>query len=223
MAAELGNGGVARSFAYTVRDQKWCWSALLRELLRIDDVGPGGAGQGVVDVVAEDLAAARSVFQDAIEHTGSFSFTLRLREAPERMRRVVVAAHSICQDAAVTEVSGFLVDITETLHESERYAVEASSVHRASIEQAKGAVMFSFGIPEDAAFEVLRGVSNRHNTKLSLIAERIVARLHDPVFFRDDPVRCLLNILKTLDLPEPWEASHSTSSRSGMGAGSLSG
>ena len=84
--------------------------------------------------------------QDNGKHTGSFTFTFELRDAQGRVRLIVVAAQSTSQESVVNEVSGFLVDITETLHENERNAVEASSVHRASIEQAKRAVMFSFGV-----------------------------------------------------------------------------
>jgi hypothetical protein len=46
--------------------------------------------------------------------------------------------------------------------------------HRALIEQAKGMLMFVYGIDSDAAFDVLRTQSQRHNVKLRLLAEQIV-------------------------------------------------
>jgi hypothetical protein len=48
------------------------------------------------------------------------------------------------------------------------------SEHRAVIEQAKGMLMFVYGIDSDAAFEVLRTQSQRHNVKLRLLAEQLV-------------------------------------------------
>ncbi|MEE2061470.1 GAF and ANTAR domain-containing protein [Rhodococcus artemisiae] len=48
---------------------------------------------------------------------------------------------------------------------------------RAVIEQAKGALMFSRGIGEDAAFQALVDASQRENVKLAAVAQRIVALL----------------------------------------------
>src|SRR4051794_35555469 len=52
-------------------------------------------------------------------------------------------------------------------------AVRTIVGQRATIEQAKGMLMFVYGIDADAAFEVLRGQSQHHNVKLRLIAEQI--------------------------------------------------
>ena len=49
--------------------------------------------------------------------------------------------------------------------------------HRAIIEQAKGMLMFVYGIDADGAFEVLRGLSQQHNVKVRLLAERIAGDL----------------------------------------------
>lgn len=45
---------------------------------------------------------------------------------------------------------------------------------RAVIEQAKGILMFVYGIDADEAFAVLRTHSQNHNVKLALIAEQVV-------------------------------------------------
>jgi predicted butyrate kinase (DUF1464 family) len=45
---------------------------------------------------------------------------------------------------------------------------------RAIIEQAKGVLMFVYGIDANEAFDVLRTQSQRHNIKLRLIAEQVV-------------------------------------------------
>lgn len=44
---------------------------------------------------------------------------------------------------------------------------------RALVEQAKGMLMFVYGIDADAAFDVLRRQSQQHNVKLRLVAEQI--------------------------------------------------
>jgi predicted butyrate kinase (DUF1464 family) len=53
-------------------------------------------------------------------------------------------------------------------------ALHVITERRAVIEQAKGMLMFVYGIDADAAFEVLRKQSQNHNVKLRLIAEQIL-------------------------------------------------
>ncbi|MCW2515556.1 MAG: antitermination regulator [Mycobacterium sp.] len=48
---------------------------------------------------------------------------------------------------------------------------------RAAIEQAKGMLMFIFGIGTDEAFNVLRMQSQHHNVKLRALAEQIIRDL----------------------------------------------
>ena len=48
---------------------------------------------------------------------------------------------------------------------------------RAVIEQAKGMLMFVYGLDADRAFDALRSQSQQHNVKLRLLAERLVKDL----------------------------------------------
>jgi cysteine synthase len=48
---------------------------------------------------------------------------------------------------------------------------------RAPIEQAKGMLMFVYGVDAEAAFDMLRTHSQEHNVKLGLIAEQVVKDL----------------------------------------------
>jgi hypothetical protein len=48
---------------------------------------------------------------------------------------------------------------------------------RAFIEQAKGMLMFVYGLDGDAAFDLLRWQSQMHNVKLRIIAEQVVKDL----------------------------------------------
>jgi ANTAR domain-containing protein len=63
--------------------------------------------------------------------------------------------------------------LSESEQERISAAVQAIIGQRALIEQAKGMLMFVYGIDADAAFEVLRQQSQQHNVKLRLIAEQI--------------------------------------------------
>ena len=55
--------------------------------------------------------------------------------------------------------------------------ITAVAEQRAIIEQAKGMLMFIYGIDAEAAFDRLRWQSQQHNVKLRLIAEQIVKDL----------------------------------------------
>lgn len=52
-------------------------------------------------------------------------------------------------------------------------AVEAIVEHRALIDQAKGMLMFIYGVDADEAFAMLRWESQHRNVKLRLLAEQI--------------------------------------------------
>jgi ANTAR domain-containing protein len=53
-------------------------------------------------------------------------------------------------------------------------AVREIAEQRAFIEQAKGMLMFIYGLDEHGAFDLLRWQSQQHNVKLRLLAEQIV-------------------------------------------------
>jgi hypothetical protein len=57
--------------------------------------------------------------------------------------------------------------------DSESDVVYEFSTNRAVIEQAKGMLMFVYGIEADAAFDILREQSQQHNVKLRLIAMQV--------------------------------------------------
>ena len=59
-------------------------------------------------------------------------------------------------------------------------AVERSAGSRAAIEQAKGAVMITYGLDEDEVFAMLRWHSQHTNIKLGDIAAGITDRTNDP-------------------------------------------
>ena len=150
-------------------------------------------------VLEEDRAVVLQRFEEVLRFARPFSLEYRLVDPSGTTRRLVLVGQSEDAGGEVKRLSGFIVDITQTIRDGAAEAVLASTEHRAAIEQAKGALMLSFGIGEDAAFEMLRTYSNQHNIKVVRVAQHIIAGLADPAYSREEPVRCLLDILLGLE------------------------
>ncbi|MGN5239275.1 ANTAR domain-containing protein [Rhodococcus sp. SJ-3] len=78
-----------------------------------------------------------------------------------------------------TTVGETIIDLSRDLDQARRdvAGLRTAMESRAVIEQAKGALMFSRGIDEDAAFQTLVEASQRENVKLAAVAQRVVALL----------------------------------------------
>jgi hypothetical protein len=200
------NSGPALEFEFDPLADRWICSQGLRGLFGV----PIGMDPTVehmsARVVPEDRPLVRERFQHHVSHSGPFSLEMRVVDPQDRVRRLVLVGTSeAAAGGEVKRMSGFMVDITETVREGAAQAVLASAEHRATIEQAKGALMLGFGISGDAAFDLLRTYSNRQNIKLVTLADYLTSRLGAPEFGREDPVRSLLDILLDLenDSPDP--------------------
>jgi hypothetical protein len=196
----------ALSFEYDATADRWTCSADLRDLYGIPPGQDPTTAMMVERVVEEDRPVVLQRFEEVLAQARPFSLEYRLRDPDGRTRRLVLVGQSEDAGGQVKRLAGFVVDITQTIRDGAAEAVLASTEHRAAIEQAKGALMLSFGIGEDAAFEMLRTYSNQHNTKLVRVAEYIIAGLADPAFAREEPVRCLLDILLSLEGAEAEDA-----------------
>ena len=80
-------------------------------------------------------------------------------------------------------LEGYVIDLTVLRAEGARgaatEAVQSSARHRAVIEQAKGALMLTFGLSADAAFALLTWHSQRSNRKVRAIAADLMAHVHE--------------------------------------------
>ncbi len=186
-------------FEYDATADRWTCSADLRRLYGIAPEQEPTTALMLERVVEDDRPVVSQRFEEVLRQASGFSLEYRLVAPDGRTRRLVLVGQSEDAGGEVKRLSGFIVDITQTLRDGAAEAVLASTQHRAAIEQAKGALMLSFGIGEDAAFEMLRTYSNQHNIKLVRVAEHIRAGLADPAFAREDPVRCLLDVLLSLE------------------------
>ncbi|KQU68893.1 hypothetical protein ASC58_09505 [Phycicoccus sp. Root101] len=183
------------AFEYDVLAGRWSWSTGLRALhgLSVDDVP---TTEIMLDRMVEehrDEMLAR--FQKHLATPGPYTCVYELRDPHGRLRRVRYVGYAEAYQGQVTRLFGFVLDLTDMLREYANEAVHGAMEHRAAIEQAKGALMLSFGIDDEAAFDLLRTYSSRSNLKLSVVAARITEGLSDPRYSSLDPGRNLLNIL----------------------------
>ena len=186
-------------FEYDAIADRWTCSPALCELYGIPPGQDPTTSSMLERVLDEDRAVVLQRFEEATRCARPFSLEYRLVDPSGTTRRLVLVGQSEDSGGEVKRLSGFVVDITQTIRAGAAEAVLASTEHRAVIEQAKGALMLSFGIGEDAAFDMLRTYSNQHNTKVTRVAQHIIAGLADPAFAREEPVRCLLDILLSLE------------------------
>ena len=186
-------------FEYDVIADRWTCSPALAELYSIPPGEEPTTELMAQRLVDEDRDAVLGLFAQRVAHAGPFVAECSIVGPHGALRRLVLVGQSEAGGGEVKQLSGFVVDITDAVREGAAAAVSASSEHRAAIEQAKGALMVSFGVREDVAFDMLRSYSNRHNIKLVRVAEHLTTALADPSFSREDPVRSLLDILIDLE------------------------
>lgn len=166
-------------FVYHVADQRWEWDD---DVYRIHGYEPGSVEpthelfrqhkheqdrQRVEDTIAEAVATGEPF---------TIYYRILVRGAE---RRVVVTGEGVRTDGAVTQLTGYYLDLTpEFTAESNAAAdaaVAASAAARDTIEQAKGVLMLGYGLDADAAFAMLKWWSRNRNVKVRDIAERLLA------------------------------------------------
>ncbi|WP_185746034.1 PAS and ANTAR domain-containing protein [Oryzihumus leptocrescens] len=180
----LGGGEPQRvgAFVYAVTDQRWTWS---EDLYRILGFAPGEVVPSTDLLLAhrhpDDDESGTAVVRAALRTGVPFSVRRHLVDARGTTRTVVVVGRGRVPDGDLTEVHGYVVDVTEALAEDVReqadVAIEAAREHRGALEQAKGAVMLALGVDADTAFHLLAAKSQAANVKVHRVAEDLVAQL----------------------------------------------
>jgi hypothetical protein len=173
-------------FSYTVLTDTWWWSS---GLYTVHGFIPGEIVPTTELMRAhqhpDDRAGAIDLITSAIAAGKPFCSRHRIIDAQQRVHTVITLGEGIRgSDGRVVQVRGYLIDITRSLHRdlaaATQSAVALSAVSRASIEQAKGALMITYGLDENQAFALLRWHSQQTNIKLRDIASGITARANDP-------------------------------------------
>ncbi|MGQ4618665.1 ANTAR domain-containing protein [Nocardia sp. R7R-8] len=169
------------SFRFWFTDQRWEWSD---EAAAIYGYTPEEAEPSTEllhnHLHPDDRERVAEALAEAIETASPFCTRHRIIDTADRMHDVIVIADQLFDEqGAVVGSAGYLIDVTETLEENRQEALDDLLPDmidaRAVIEQAKGVVMFVYGVNADQAFRVLRWRSQETNIKIRTLAEQLVA------------------------------------------------
>ena len=97
-----------------------------------------------------------------------------------KTRDIVIIGERLHDDDTgdVIGTQGFYLDVTPTNEERQESISQALleiAANRAAIEQAKGVLMYVYGIGPGAAFDLLKWRSQEGNVKLRALAEQVLA------------------------------------------------
>lgn len=166
-------------FVYAVQADSWEWDD---DVYRIHGLEPGSLRPTTDLILAskhpDDLERVQEVLGRASRDGGSFAVAYRLIRTDGTERQVVLTGYGEPIGGPVRVVEGYYIDLTKDFDDQIRVesnrAVLASSESRATIEQAKGALMLAYGLSPDAAFTMLEWWSKNHNVKIRDLATRLM-------------------------------------------------
>ncbi|MFI2283336.1 PAS and ANTAR domain-containing protein [Nocardia beijingensis] len=169
------------SFRFWFADQRWEWSD---DAAAIYGYAPGEAEPSAEllqrHLHPDDRERVAQALADAVETASPFCTRHRIIDTQNEMHDVIVIGDQLFdEDGAVVGSAGYLIDVTETLEDNRQETLDDLLPDvidaRAVIEQAKGVIMFVYGVNADQAFRVLRWRSQETNIKIRTLAEQLVA------------------------------------------------
>lgn len=181
VAQALGGGTPQRMgwFRFHFDDQRWEWSA---EVQRMHGYEPGTVMPTTELVLSHKHPADRDQvaadINDMMVGRRAFSTKHRIIDTAGAIRQVIVVSDQLHgHNNDVIGIRGFYIDVTpaSSRQEADVVAAEVAKIaeRRALIEQAKGMLMLIYGIDEDAAFDLLKWLSQENNVKLRVLAEQV--------------------------------------------------
>jgi PAS domain S-box-containing protein len=177
----LAGGAPQRAgwFRFYFSDQRWEWS---EQVQRLHGYEPGSITPTTELVLShkhpEDRGQVAATIDQILNTHQAFSTRHRIIDTDGQVHHVVVVGDQLHDDEdTVIGTHGFYVDVTPA-HDREREELVTAKLaeiaeQRATIEQAKGMLMLIYGIGDDAAFDLLKWLSQETNVKLRALAERI--------------------------------------------------
>ncbi|WP_067464379.1 PAS and ANTAR domain-containing protein [Nocardia amamiensis] len=168
------------SFRFWFADQKWEWS---EDVAAMHGYSPGEAEPSTELVLShqhpDDREQVAQTLSDAIETAAPFCSRHRIIDTSGDTHDVIVIGDRLLDEqGTMIGTSGYYLDVTETLQDNRQETVDDLLPDlidaRAVIEQAKGVVMFVYGLNADQAFRVLRWRSQETNVKIRTLAEQLV-------------------------------------------------
>ena len=175
-------GGVPQRvgwFRFYFADQRWEWS---EQVQRIHGYEPGTVTPTTDLVLAhkhpEDRGQVAATIDRILNTHEAFSTRHRIIDTDGNVRHIVVVGDQLFDEhREVTGTHGFYIDVSPLPEQVQDDLVTAKlaeiSENRAGIEQTKGMPMLIYGINDNAAFNLLKWLSQEANVKLRLLAEQI--------------------------------------------------
>jgi PAS fold/ANTAR domain len=166
-------------FRFYFDDQRWEWS---EQVQRMHGYAPGTVTPTTELVLAhkhpEDRGQVAATIDDILNTHKPFSTRHRIVDTSGNVRYVVVVGDRLYDGrGAVIGTHGFYVDVSRLPDPDNEDRVTAKlaeiAENRAAIEQTKGMLMLIYGIDDDAAFNLLKWLSQEANIKLRLLAGQI--------------------------------------------------
>lgn len=182
IAAALTGGTPQRAgwFRFYFDDERWEWSP---EVARLHGYEPETVEPTTRLVLShkhpDDYGHVAATLEGIRQTHQPFSTRHRIITVQAQTREVVVVGERLYDHAGeAIGTHGFYIDVTPTRQARAAMldqAVAEFEDNRATIEQAKGILMFVYRIDSQAAFELLRWRSQETNTKLRTLAEQLLA------------------------------------------------
>jgi hypothetical protein len=169
-------------FRFYFDDRRWEWS---EQVQRFHGYEPGTVTPTTELVLAhkhpDDRERVAATIDDIMHTRGALSSRHRIIDTEGTVRWVIVIGDQFLDSRGVAiGTHGFYLDITP-MHHSREDAITARlgeiADQRAPIEQVKGMLMLVYDLDDNAAFELLRWLSQENNVKLRDLAELIGSSL----------------------------------------------
>lgn len=167
-------------FRFYFDDQTWEWS---EQVQRMHGYEPGSVRPTTELVLShkhpDDRGQVANTIDDISHTRKAFSTRHRIVDTKGNVHHVMVVGDQLHDEQGiVVGTHGFYVDISPGPQPVNEDFVTAKlaeiTQHRAGIEQAKGMLMLVYGIDNDAAFNLLKWLSQEANVKLRSLAEQII-------------------------------------------------
>ncbi|WP_456788107.1 ANTAR domain-containing protein [Cellulomonas sp. P5_C5] len=163
------------SFRFGAATGRWWWSD---HMFLIHGMQPGDVVPTrellLTHVQREERAAVGDALDRCVGEGEPLACDYLLVDMTGALRRVVLAVAG----EGDGDMTGFLVDVSPAyaalLAERVNAELTLALESHAAIDQAKGILMLTYGVDEDAAFGILKESSQRHNTRLRELARRVV-------------------------------------------------
>lgn len=169
-------------FRFYFDDQRWEWSD---EVQRLHGYQPGTVTPTMELVLSHKHPDDRDKVAATIDHIihtrGVFSGRHRIIDTRGAVHSVIVIGDQFFDDdGAVIGTHGFYLDVSPSVQAREdaiTARLDEIAQNRATIERAKGMLMVIYDIDAEAAFDVLKWLSQASNVKVRSLCERLCSDL----------------------------------------------